>query len=176
MARRVILLAVAAVLLVIAGVAAVNLRAAVTFNQATASLNANIKEAQSSTADIDTLNARQQQTDAQFAEAGQMRPLLLPQVRDAIDANTATSAQLTKITVKRAEEIQQGGEQSSSSQQDNRQSGASAKSSGGLTEEQKQQVEELMKANQQSTDTQDNTADSNRQVTKHDGSGAAKPW
>ena len=56
----------------VAGVAAVNLSASITFNQATASLNANIKAAQDESTDITTLKAQQQQTDAQFDEAGRM--------------------------------------------------------------------------------------------------------
>ena len=83
--------------------AAVNLSASITFNQATASLNANIKAAQDESTDITTLKAQQQQTDAQFDEAGRMRTLLLPQVKDAIDTNASISSELTKITLKQAE-------------------------------------------------------------------------
>ena len=93
----------AVLLLLVAGVASVNLSASITFNQATASLNANIKAAQDESTDINTLKAQQQQTDAQFAEAGRMRTLLLPQVKDAIDTNASISSELTKITLKQAE-------------------------------------------------------------------------
>ena len=48
--------------------------------------------------------------------------------------------------------------------------------SGNLTDEQKKQVEELMKANQQSTDTQANTDTSNQKAEQNAGSGASKPW
>ena len=78
---RIVLACGAVLLLLVAGVAAVNLSASITFNQATASLNANIKAAQDESTDITTLKAQQQQTDAQFDEAGRMRTLLLPQVK-----------------------------------------------------------------------------------------------
>ena len=51
-----------------------------------------------------------------------------------------------------------------------------AKKGGALTDEQKKQVEELMKANQQSTDTQSNTTQSEQKATQNKGTGATKPW
>ena len=162
---RIVLACGAVLLLLVAGVAAVNLSASITFNQATASLNANIKAAQDESTDITTLKAQQQQTDAQFDEAGRMRTLLLPQVKDAIDTNASISSELTKITLKQAQSAQQS-ENSSSN----------AKKGGALTDEQKKQVEELMKANQQSTDTQSNTTQSEQKATQNKGTGATKPW
>ena len=154
---RIVLACGTVLLLLVAGVAAVNLSASITFNQATASLNANIKAAQDESTDITTLKAQQQQTDAQFAEAGRMRTLLLPQVKDAIDTNASDSGQA------------QSAQQSESSS-------ANAKKGGALTDEQKKQVEELMKANQQSTDTQSNTTQSKQKATQNKGTGATKPW
>ena len=116
---RIVLACGAVLLLLVAGVAAVNLSASITFNQATASLNANIKAAQDESADITTLKAQQQQTDAQFAETGRMRTLLLPQVKDAIDTNASISSELTKITLKQAEAQNRGSDsgQAQSAQQ-----------------------------------------------------------
>ena len=162
---RIVLACGAVLLLLVAGVAAVNLSASITFNQATASLNANIKAAQ------------QQQTDAQFNEAGRMRTLLLPQVKDAIDTNASISSELTKITLKQAEAQNSGsdsGQAQSAQQSEN--SSSNAKKGGALTDEQKKQVEELMKANQQSTDTQSNTTQSEQKATQNKGTGATKPW
>ena len=146
---RIVLACGAVLLLLVAGVAAVNLSASITFNQATASLNANIKAAQDESTDITTLKAQQQQTDAQFDEAGRMRTLLLPQVKDAIDTNASISSELTKITLKQAEAQNSGsdsGQAQSAQQSEN--SSSNAKKGGALTDEQKKQVEELMKANQ----------------------------
>ena len=174
---RIVLACGAVLLLLVAGVAAVNLSASITFNQATASLNANIKAAQDESTDITTLKAQQQQTDAQFNEAGRMRTLLLPQVKDAIDTNASISSELTKITLKQAEAQNSGsdsGQAQSAQQSEN--SSSNAKKGGALTDEQKKQVEELMKANQQSTDTQSNTTQSEQKATQNKGTGATKPW
>ena len=174
---RIVLACGAVLLLLVAGVASVNLSASITFNQATASLNANIKAAQDESTDITTLKAQQQQTDAQFDEAGRMRTLLLPQVKDAIDTNASISSELTKITLKQAEAQNSGsdsGQAQSAQQSEN--SSSNAKKGGALTDEQKKQVEELMKANQQSTDTQSNTTQSEQKATQNKGTGATKPW
>ena len=152
---RIVLACGAVLLLLVAGVAAVNLSASITFNQATASLNANIKAAQD----------------------GRMRTLLLPQVKDAIDTNASISSELTKITLKQAEAQNSGsdsGQAQSAQQSEN--SSSNAKKGGALTDEQKKQVEELMKANQQSTDTQSNTTQSEQKATQNKGTGATKPW
>ena len=116
---RIVLACGAVLLLLVAGVAAVNLSASITFNQATASLNANIKAAQDESTDITTLKAQQQQTDAQFDEAGRMRTLLLPQVKDAIDTNASISSELTKLTLKQADPMNRASDsgQAQSSQQ-----------------------------------------------------------
>ena len=163
---RIVLACGAVLLLLVAGVAAVNLSASITFNQATASLNANIKAAQDESTDITTLKAQQQQTDAQFDEAGRMRTLLLPQVKDAIDANASISSELTKITLKQAEAQNSG---SDSGQAQSAQQSESSSSNA-------KKVEELMKANQQSTDTQSNTTQSEQKATQNKGTGATKPW
>lgn len=172
---RIALIVVIALLTAVAGVAAVNLSATLTFNQATASLNANIKAAQDESTDVSTLHAQQEQTDAQFAEAGQMRGVLLPQIRDAIDTNASISSQLTKITLKKAEAQTEGNTaQSAEPQQADGSSSSNTKQGGVLTEEQKKQVEELMKANQQSTDTQTNTK--TEQSTDQNKGNTTKPW
>lgn len=173
---RIALAVAAAVLVLVAGILGVNLSAAVTFNQATTSLNANIKAAQDESTDMDTLNAQQQQTDAQFADANSMRTLLLPQIKDAIDANADVSAQLTKITLKKVEAQRNGTDEQNSNQQNMNTSNGKAKTGGILTDEQKKQVEELMKANQQSTDTQANTDTSKQKAEQNTGTGASKPW
>lgn len=100
-----------------------------------------------------------------------------PQVKDAIDANASISSELTKITLKQAEAQNSGSDsgQAQSAQQ-SESSSSNAKKGGALTDEQKKQVEELMKANQQSTDTQSNTTQSEQKATQNKGTGATKPW
>ena len=106
-----------------------------------------------------------------------MRTLLLPQVKDAIDTNASISSELTKITLKQAE-AQNSGSDSGQAQsvQQSENSSSNAKKGGAMTDEQKKQVEELMKANQQSTDTQSNTTHSEQKATQNKGTGATKPW
>ena len=106
-----------------------------------------------------------------------MRTLLLPQVKDAIDTDAAISSERTKITLKQAEAQNSGsGSGQAQSAQQSESSSANAKKGGALTDEQKKQVEELMKANQQSTDTQSNTTQSKQKATQNKGTGATKPW
>ena len=106
-----------------------------------------------------------------------MRAVLLPQIKDAIDANAAASAQLTKITLQQVEAQRNGTDaQNSTDAQSSSTSNGNATKSGNLTDEQKKQVEELMKANQQSTDTQANTDTSNQKAEQNAGGGASKPW
>lgn len=180
LAVRLIMAAFAALLIVAASLAAINLSAAAKFNQATQSLNANIQAAQDESTDVDTLNASQQQTDAQFAEAGSMRAVLLPQIRNAIDANAQLSQELTRITLERAEKLHNGGTDNQT--QTGQESGQSSadKSTGGLSEEQRQQVEELMQANQPSTGSgSDSTTEQNNQSEQSgttSSNGEAKPW
>lgn len=101
----------------------------------------------------------------------------VPQVKDAIDTNASISSELTKITLKQAEAQNSGSDsgQAQSAQQ-SESSSSNAKKGGALTDEQKKQVEELMKANQQSTDTQSNTTQSEQKATQNKGTGATKPW
>ena len=179
---RIALVVASLMLAAVAAVAVVNLAATMRFNQATASLTANIKAAQDPSTDVDTLSARQQQTDAQFAEAGRMRALLMPQVRDAIDANTAISSQLTTITLKQVQMQQNGTGDASDATNGQNTSGSSnsrnRKQSDGLTEEQRKKVEELMKANQQAAEDQSATTTNKteQQATQNKGTGATKPW
>ena len=174
---RIIIAVIAAISIAVGALAIVNLASVSNYNQATNSLNANIKASQQQDADFDKLQTQQQQTDAQFDEAGRMRTLLLPQVKDAIDTNASISSELTKITLKQAEAQNSGsdsGQAQSAQQSEN--SSSNAKKGGALTDEQKKQVEELMKANQQSTDTQSNTTQSEQKATQNKGTGATKPW
>lgn len=180
---RIVLGVIAAVALVVAILAAVNLRAASTFNRATASLTANIAAVNGDAPDYAKLDTLQAQTDAQFADAGAADAVLLPSLRKAIGDNTAVSGKLTQLIKHKLDEQQASNQQSSSSSGQSNQSEQSSSSSsdgatndGGLTDEQRRQVEELLKTNGQSTtdaDTNDQTDDST--VTNNTGN-TSKPW
>ena len=164
LAIRIVMIAIAVIALAFAVLTGLNISASARFNQATASLNSNLKQAARSDADLDALNASQQQTDAQFEDAARLNLALLPQLREAISANAAVSSKLTQ-RIKQELAAQQGGNGTKDS---------TANDTSGLTDEQKKQVEELLKANQQSTDTNPST---NTQTDKgNKKQQTAKPW
>ena len=124
---RIAIAVIAAISVIVGVLGIVNLASVSNYNQATDSLNANIKASQQQDADFDKLQTQQQQTDAQFDEAGRMRTLLLPQVKDAIDTNASISSELTKITLKQAEAQNSGsdsGQAQSAQQSENSSSNA----------------------------------------------------
>lgn len=174
LAARVAMAVAAALLLAAAGVATANLYAVYTYNQATASLNANIEAAADESTDLQMLRTRQQQTDAQFEDAGAPGFLLLPQVRSAIDGNAAASRRLTERTTREIERQQDGDAAAVQGVDgDGRDGGASR--GGGLTDEQRRQVEELLQANQPSTPSE--STEQGGQTTDDDGDdGTVKPW
>ena len=86
---RIIIAVIAAISIAVGALAIVNLASVSNYNQATNSLNANIKASQQQDADFDKLQTQQQQTDAQFREAGAAGALLLPNVRSSIEHNAA---------------------------------------------------------------------------------------
>ena len=175
---RIVLACGAVLLLLVAGVAAVNLSASITFNQATASLNANIKAAQDESTDITTLKAQQQQTDAQFREAGAAGMLLLPNVRTSIEHNAEVSAKLTESIRKKIGEMQhadgteadtviEGGQSVTDGGQGN---------GGTLTDEQRQKVGELLAQNAQSAQSDSDDSGSAAKQDSNQTSSPAKPW
>lgn len=170
LAVRVAVGVLAALALCLSALAAVNLSAVLRFNEATAGLNEHLDAAAQSDVDLDALAAGQQQTDAQFDDAAALEPVLLPMVREAIESNRETSATLTK-RVNRALREQKGDSSSSADTVDG--SGSNAKKGDGLTDEQKQQVEDLLKANQQSTPSQSDENGGDSGVSKND---TVKPW
>lgn len=178
LAVRIMMIVAAIMALAFAMLAGLNISASARFNQATASLNANLKQATNSSADLSALNASQQQTDAQFEDAARLGFALLPQLREAISANAAVSSELTQ-RIEQELAAQQGGNSANSDSGTTGVEGGTAKDSttndsSGLTDEQKKQVEELLKANQQSTDTNPSTNTQTDKGTKKQQT--AKPW
>ena len=175
---RIVLACGAVLLLLVAGVAAVNLSASITFNQATASLNANIKAAQDESTDITTLKAQQQQTDAQFREAGAAGMLLLPNVRTSIEHNAEVSAKLTESIRKKIGEMQHA----DGTEADTAIEGGQSVTDGGqgnggtLTDEQRQKVEELLAQNAQSAQSDSDDSGSAAKQDSNQTSSPAKPW
>ncbi|KFI94919.1 DUF6466 family protein [Bifidobacterium stellenboschense] len=179
MGVRVLLAVLAVLALCVAGVAGVNLVAVMRYNQATAALNENLKTAGKSDADLDALSAGQQQTDAQFQDAGALSFLLVPSVKQSIRQNQQVSKKLTTRTTKEVAK-QKGDSDADGRTGDGTGSGTgaskNAKKGGGLTAKQKQQVEELLKANQQSTPSDSASKQNNETKKDTTKTQATKPW
>lgn len=147
-----IAIAVIAAISVVGVLGIVNLASVSNYNQATDSLNANIKASQQQDADFDKLQTQQQQTDAQFREAGAAGMLLLPNVRTSIEHNAEVSAKLTESIRKKIGEMQHA----DGTEADTAIEGGQSVTDGGqgnggtLTDEQRQKVEELLAQNAQS--------------------------
>lgn len=172
-AVRIVLGVCTVALLACAGLAGWNLRAAGLYNQATATLTATLRDAAAANSDIKQLLAQQQQTDAQLAEAQQASMLLLPSVRAAIAHNSQVSGALTERLQQVDATTQSTPQATTGDSTTNSQGGEPA-----LTDEQREQIEQMLRNNEQTQESQD-------QAVQHDGErhsgtdtsgGDAKPW
>ncbi|MBM6745961.1 cell surface protein [Bifidobacterium ruminantium] len=175
---RVALIVLAVLLGMVALLAVVNLAANGNYNHATRSLQENIKTSKQNNVDWDKLRVRQQQTDAQFDDAGEMRALLLPQLRESIDHNSRVSDQLTKTIIEKAKSGKDDRSDSdTNANADARQTnGSESKKDTRLTDAQREKVEELLKQNTQSTQSDSNTNGSAANQNTDKSSSQTKPW
>ena len=170
---RIIIAVIAAISIAVGALAIVNLASVSNYNQATNSLNANIKASQQQDADFDKL-----QTDAQFREAGAAGALLLPNVRSSIEHNAAVSARLTESIRKKIQSMQDSGKSDTGTAIEGEQSITDGNQGNGstLTDEQRQKVEELLAQNAQSTQSDSNDSGSAAKQDSDGTSSPAKPW
>ncbi len=175
---RVALIVLAVLLGTVALLAVVNLAANGNYNHATRSLQENIKTSKQNNVDWDKLRVRQQQTDAQFDDAGEMRALLLPQLRESIDHNSRVSDQLTKTIIEKAKSGKDNQSDSdTNANADARQTnGSESKKDTRLTDAQREKVEELLKQNTQSTQSDSSTNGSAANQNTDKSSSQTKPW
>ncbi|MBU9112114.1 cell surface protein [Bifidobacterium ruminantium] len=175
---RVALIVLAVLLGTVALLAVVNLAANGNYNHATRSLQENIKTSKQNNVDWDKLRVQQQQTDAQFDDAGEMRALLLPQLRESIDHNSRVSGQLTKAIIEKAKSGKDDQSDSdTNANADARQTnGSESKKDTRLTDAQREKVEELLKQNTQSTQSDSNTNGSAANQNTDKSSSQTKPW
>ena len=175
---RVALIVLAVLLGTLALLAVVNLAANGNYNHATRSLQENIKTSKQNNVDWDKLRVQQQQTDAQFDDAGEMRALLLPQLRESIDHNSRVSGQLTKAIIEKAKSGKDDQSDSdTNANADARQTnGSESKKDTRLTDAQREKVEELLKQNTQSTQSDSNTNGSAANQNTDKSSSQTKPW
>lgn len=174
---RVALIVLAVLLGTVALLAVVNLAANGNYNHATRSLQENIKTSKQNNVDWDKLRVRQQQTDAQFDDAGEMRALLLPQLRESIDHNSRVSDQLTKTIIEKAKSGKDNQSDSdTNANADARQTnGSESKKDTRLTDAQREKVEELLKQNTQSTQSDSSTNGSAANQNTDKSSSQTKP-
>ncbi|MCH4208672.1 DUF6466 family protein [Bifidobacterium sp.] len=159
---------------------ALNLHAIGVYNQATQSLNANLKAAASPEVDLGTLKTRQQQTDAQFGDVQAFTPILLPAVKAPVQANARISQTLTaRINQELAKQSKQDASSGGASPDTPGKATPSPTQSSGLSHEQRSKVEDLLKANQQrSSDATSKNPSASPTSDGDDGNTAdgAKPW
>ena len=176
---RIAMAALAIVALAAAGFAMMNLATAARFNQATTSLSANIAAASKENADLSTLKASQQQVDEQFGHAGPADSLLLPGLRSALASNRQVSNALTARITEELNQQRGNGGTDAQNPDAGKTSGSEdtdkAQKGGALTDDQKRQVEELLKANQQSTPAPE-TTDTTKQKSADTKQSDTKPW
>ncbi len=176
LAVRIALIVLAVAVLSVGLLAGVNLAAMGNYNQATQRLNENIRLVQQEDADLDKQYVSQQQTDAQFEDAGAFGALLLPGLKEDIDYNSGISSQLTKLL---EQQLNANDDQDSTDATEDSAEGTvgSGTSGGNLTAEQLEKVEELLRQNTSSTqsDTGDDSSGSGTAKNQSD-STQAKPW
>lgn len=164
----------AVVLILLAGVILLNLKAIDTYNQATTSLNASIEYAKKPDADQQQLKARLDQTKAQFEQAKRLSILLPSDTKKTIDFNQRISQKLTTAAERKLTKVQADAKNPNNR---NVGTGSQAPSSGqngetGLTEEQRKQVEDVLKANTNKSGVADG-----KKSQPNDGKAASvKPW
>ncbi len=176
LAVRIALIVLAVAVLSVGLLAGVNLAAMGNYNQATQRLNENIRLVQQEDADLDKQYVSQQQTDAQFEDASAFGALLLPGLKEDIDYNSGISSQLTKLL---EQQLNANDDQDSTDATEDSAEGTvgSGTSGGNLTAEQLEKVEELLRQNTSSTqsDTGDDSSGSGTAKNQSD-STQAKPW
>ena len=166
---RIAIAVIAAISVIVGVLGIVNLASVSNYNQATDSLNANIKASQQQDADFDKLQTQQ---------AGAAGMLLLPNVRTSIEHNAEVSAKLTESIRKKIEEMQHA----DGTEADTAIEGGQSVTDGGqgnggtLTDEQRQKVEELLAQNAQSAQSDSDDSGSAAKQDSNQTSSPAKPW
>ena len=123
----------------------INVKAIATYNEGTNTLSTNVRQAQNPQADPASIKALQDQAEHLFAQVERPGPLILPQTRQAAQANRAANAALTRRTERLFKK------QNADKAQDGN-NGSGKGSSSGLTKQQEAEVEDLLKRNQQQTE------------------------
>ncbi|MFT8357864.1 DUF6466 family protein [Bifidobacterium aquikefiri] len=174
---RIVLIVLAFVVFLGIALTLVNIRAAGTYNQATQSLQSNLKAASKDNADLNELKASQQQNDAQLSDAKTFSYILLPSISQSITSNAITSQQLTTL-INQALKAQNGGSGSTSSSNASgaQSSSASSTPESSLNAEQRKKVAELLKQNQELQQSQASSSASTSSSSSSSSNSTTKPW
>ncbi len=147
----------------------INVRAIAIYNEGTHTLSANVRQAQNPQADPASIKALQDQAEHLFAQVERPGLLILPQTRQAAQANRAANAALTSRTERlfkkqKADKARDG------------QNGSGKGSSSGLTERQEAEVEDLLKRSQQQSEPSASPTPTGK-ASDNKGQGQnVKPW
>ena len=147
----------------------INVKAIATYNEGTRTLSTNVRQAQNPHADPASMKALQDQAEHLFAQIERPGPLILPQTRQAAQANRAANAALTRRTERLFKK------QNADKAQDGN-NGSGKGSSSGLTKQQEAEVEDLLKRNQQQTEPSASPTPTGK-TSDNKGQGKnVKPW
>ncbi|NMM99941.1 cell surface protein [Bifidobacterium sp. DSM 109958] len=147
------------------------------YDEATASLSANLEAASKDDADLDRLAAAQRRTDALFEQARSLSAVMPSSVSGPLAANADVSRRLSAL-IDAALAEQRGGSSSSESQGDDQSGNDGTQTEQGLSEEQRRQVDELLEGNRQlatSSPTAMSTQSADPTSAPSEQSGV-KPW
>ena len=147
----------------------INVKAIATYNEGTHTLSTNVRQAKNPQADPASIKALQDQAEHLFAQVERPGPLILPQTRQATEANRAANAALTSRTERLLKK------QKADKARD-RENGSNKSSSSGLTKQQEAEVEDLLRRNQQQSQPSASPTPSG-QASDNKGQGKnVKPW
>lgn len=147
----------------------INVRAIAIYNEGTHTLSANVRQSQNPQADPASIKALQDQAEHLFAQVERPGLLILPQTRQAAQANRAANAALTSRTERlfkkqKADKARDG------------QNGSGKGSSSGLTKRQEAEVEDLLKRSQQQSEPSASPTPTGK-ASDNKGQGQnVKPW
>ena len=148
------------------------------YDEATASLTANLQAASRDDADLDRLAASQRRTDSMFADARRMEALLPGSVSAPLATNADVSSRLTAL-IDATLAARDGGSDDAGATQDQSQGVNGAQEEQGLSEEQRAQVDELLNTNRELAPSASASPTASQGTTQTSAPGeqsGAKPW
>ncbi|MCT6900456.1 MAG: DUF6466 family protein [Bifidobacterium sp.] len=147
----------------------INVKAIATYNEGTRTLSTNVRQAQNPQADPASIKALQDQAEHLFAQVERPGPLILPQTRQAAQANRAANAALSSRTERLLKQ-----QKADKGQDGKNESGKG--SSSGLTKQQEAEVEDLLKRNQQQSEPSASPTPTGKPGDNKSQGKNVKPW